>query len=99
MQALAAFSQILDSSLPRQVIVTRGPFPPRDAEKEKPAQSTAVIEAPRGEIESVLAGWWRELLGVDNVGRDDDFFDLGGHSLTGIRLFAKIEKITRSRLD
>jgi thioesterase domain-containing protein/acyl carrier protein len=39
-----------------------------------------------------MADIWRELLGVDEVGRDDDFFALGGHSLAAVRLFAKIRK-------
>ncbi|MFF4832711.1 amino acid adenylation domain-containing protein [Streptomyces sp. NPDC001315] len=38
-------------------------------------------EPPRGPAEELVAGIWRELLGVETVGRDDDFFDLGGHSL------------------
>jgi len=40
----------------------------------------------------VLAEWWQELLGVKTVGLDDDFFDLGGHSLIAVRLFSKIKK-------
>jgi len=43
-------------------------------------------------VESVIAEVWRELLGVDEVGRDDDFFALGGHSLAAVRLFARIRK-------
>ena len=35
---------------------------------------------------------WRELLGVDQVGRNDDFFELGGQSLVAMRLFAWIRK-------
>jgi thioesterase domain-containing protein/acyl carrier protein len=44
------------------------------------------------ELEEVLTGWWRELLGLDHVAVDDDFFNLGGHSLTGVALFAKIKQ-------
>ena len=43
-------------------------------------------------VESVLAGWWQELLGHEQLGLDDDFFDLGGHSIIVMRLFAKIKK-------
>jgi amino acid adenylation domain-containing protein len=38
-------------------------------------------EAPVGKIETTLAGIWAELLKVERVGRFDDFFALGGHSL------------------
>jgi amino acid adenylation domain-containing protein len=40
-----------------------------------------VYEAPVGEIEATLAAIWAELLKVERVGRYDDFFALGGHSL------------------
>jgi len=48
--------------------------------------------APEGVIETRLAGFWAELLGVDQIGTDDNFFDLGGHSLVAVRLFARIRK-------
>ena len=43
-------------------------------------------------VELVIADAWRELLGVEEVLREDDFFALGGHSLAAIRLFARIRK-------
>lgn len=51
--------------------------------------------APRDEIEKTLVGFWQELLGVDQVGVQDSFFDLGGHSLLAVRLFAKIKAAYR----
>ncbi len=47
---------------------------------------------PRDEIERTLVSFWQELLGVDMVGVKDSFFDLGGHSLIAVRLFAKVKK-------
>jgi amino acid adenylation domain-containing protein len=38
--------------------------------------------APEGEIETVLAGIWSELLQIERIGRHDNFFSLGGHSLS-----------------
>ncbi|OHV53272.1 non-ribosomal peptide synthetase [Photorhabdus temperata] len=49
-----------------------------------------VYEAPQGEMETVLAAIWRELLGVEQISRHDNFFALGGHSLLGIRLMNRI---------
>ncbi|MCT4554969.1 MAG: SDR family NAD(P)-dependent oxidoreductase [Pelagimonas sp.] len=51
--------------------------------------------APEGTIETQLAAFWEELLGVQNVGAQDSFFDLGGHSLIAVRLFAKVKKAFR----
>lgn len=45
---------------------------------------------PEGETEKRLAGIWQNLLGIDRLGRDDDFFDLGGTSLLALRLFGRI---------
>jgi thioesterase domain-containing protein len=38
-------------------------------------------EPPQGEVECAIAALWSELLGVERVGRHDNFFDLGGYSL------------------
>ena len=48
--------------------------------------------SPRDHIERLLAGIWCELLGVDDIGVHDNFFDLGGHSLIGIQLLAQVEQ-------
>ena len=45
------------------------------------AARTGPAAAPRSDLEGVLAGIWREVLGLDEVGIHDNFFDLGGHSL------------------
>lgn len=54
--------------------------------------------APGGELESWLAGVWSELLNVDRVGAEDDFFELGGDSLAASKLFLRIEERTGARL-
>jgi len=43
--------------------------------------------------EELLAGLWSELLGVEEVTREDSFFDLGGHSLLAARLTSKVLEI------
>ena len=48
--------------------------------------------APANDIERRLAGFWQDLLGVGEVGVEDSFFDLGGHSLIAVRLFAMVKK-------
>ena len=42
--------------------------------------------------EQLVAGMWRELLGVEQVRQEDNFFDLGGTSLTAIKLLQRVEK-------
>jgi amino acid adenylation domain-containing protein len=48
--------------------------------------------AAQSEIEQWLAGLLTGLLGVARVGRDDNFFNLGGHSLMGAQLIAKVQQ-------
>ncbi|NUT53571.1 MAG: hypothetical protein HOV94_40730, partial [Saccharothrix sp.] len=47
--------------------------------------------APRDELERSVARAWRDLLGVERVGANDDFFDLGGHSLLITKLAAWVQ--------
>ncbi|KAG0204092.1 hypothetical protein BGX31_003260, partial [Mortierella sp. GBA43] len=47
-------------------------------------------EAPQGEIEIAVAQIWSELLNMERVGRNDNFFALGGHSLLAVRLVNRI---------
>jgi amino acid adenylation domain-containing protein len=50
----------------------------------------ARYEAPQGEHEQALAAIWQDLLRVERVGRNDNFFALGGHSLMAVQLCARI---------
>jgi non-ribosomal peptide synthetase component F len=45
---------------------------------------------PQGEIEEAVARIWRELLGVEHVARQDNFFDLGADSVTAMRLAVRV---------
>lgn len=54
--------------------------------------------APRNETEERLARIWGEVLGMDNIGVRDNFFDLGGHSLLAIRMFFVVEETFRKNV-
>jgi len=47
---------------------------------------------PQGALEIVLAALWADVLSLEQVGRDDDFFALGGHSLSATRLYARLRE-------
>ena len=50
-------------------------------------------EAPRGEVETALAGIWAEVLRLERVGRNDNFFELGGHSLLAVKMLSKVRQL------
>lgn len=59
------------------------------------AYASRDYEAPQGKTEITLAEIWSQLLKVERIGRRDDFFQLGGHSL----LTVKVISLLRARLD
>ncbi|MFE1787466.1 AMP-binding protein [Streptomyces sp. NPDC059525] len=56
----------------------------------EPESAAGTYRAPRNDTERVLAEAFAEVLELDRVGIDDDFFDLGGNSLRAIRLVGLI---------
>lgn len=60
--------------------------------------STATFVPPTGKTELLLTKIWSAVLGIQQIGIRDNFFDLGGHSLLAILLFAQIEKETGKKL-
>ena len=51
---------------------------------ERPVLDVA-FETPQGQVEETVVGIWRRLLGLDRVGANDNFFDLGGTSLLAVQ--------------
>jgi amino acid adenylation domain-containing protein len=54
--------------------------------------------AAESEMEQVIAGIWQAALGLPEVGKYDNFFDLGGHSLLVAQIHAKLEKAVGRRV-
>ena len=51
--------------------------------------------APRTEVEQTVADIWRRVLQVEQVGVNDNFFDLGGHSLLVLRIHRELQETFR----
>lgn len=69
------------------------PVPDRDAVLAQ------AYEAPANERERLLAELWRNLLGVERVGRNDHFFELGGHSLLATQVIARLRMLMGVELE
>ncbi|MFI5714246.1 amino acid adenylation domain-containing protein [Nocardia sp. NPDC051750] len=58
----------------------------------EPVFEATEFRAPSTPIEEIVARIFAEVLGVDRVGADDDFFALGGNSLVGTQVAARLSK-------
>jgi acyl carrier protein len=63
------------------------------------SRSAVAYVAPQSEIEHTIAQTWREVLDVEKIGRHDNFFDLGGHSLLMIRVQSKLREVLHRDLS
>ncbi|WP_237380067.1 non-ribosomal peptide synthetase [Cupriavidus sp. SW-Y-13] len=62
------------------------------------AASPRAFEAPVGELAQALAAIWAEVLHLERVGQQDNFFDIGGHSLLLIRVHRLMEERLTTRV-
>ncbi|MGC1494686.1 MAG: beta-ketoacyl synthase N-terminal-like domain-containing protein [Sulfitobacter sp.] len=89
-------AQVMVSSIPLDQLIAQADQPA--VEPASPGQSferpdlDGSFVAPRNSIEERLGEMWQNLLGVSPVGVEDSFFDLGGHSLIAVRLFANVKR-------
>jgi hypothetical protein len=84
------------SVLARLPVETRGLAARVAAQRQPP--SPAAYVAPLGQMEEIVATIWRELFEVDRIGMDDNFFDLGGHSLLLVRAHERLLQEVRADL-
>ncbi|MEO1654126.1 MAG: phosphopantetheine-binding protein, partial [Bacteroidota bacterium] len=70
-------------------------------QEDKP-QSLTSEEAylpPRNEIETLLANIWQEVLNIEKIGVKEDFLEMGGTSLTAIRIMARLNEYLELELE
>ena len=75
--------------LPRLPVTVNGKLDTR-ALPAPEYQDADHYRAPTNAVEEILAGIYAQVLGLDRVGIDDSFFDLGGDSLSAMRLIAAL---------
>ncbi|MDQ2106594.1 beta-ketoacyl synthase N-terminal-like domain-containing protein, partial [Azospirillum isscasi] len=63
-----------------------------DALLALPAESAPATPASLSAVQERVAAVWREVLGRDSIGPDENFFDAGGHSLRLVRVHARLEE-------
>ena len=65
---------------------------------ETRARATVEYKAPGSELELQIADTWKEVLYLEQVGLDDNFFDLGGHSLLVVQAHRKLREVIEKPL-
>jgi acyl-coenzyme A synthetase/AMP-(fatty) acid ligase/thioesterase domain-containing protein/acyl carrier protein len=80
-EVLESFPQLASGKIDRQAL-------PAPSARRAPARTGLAPSLP---LERELAAIWAEVLGLDRVDVDDDFFALGGDSLRAARVFAELE--------
>ncbi|MFE0805770.1 serine hydrolase, partial [Streptomyces sp. NPDC058812] len=87
----AAFTALAALPLNANGKVDRRALPAPDADGEDDTQRP--YTAPVTGMEKVMAGVWKQTLGLDRVGTGDNFFELGGHSMLIIKVMAAARKL------
>ena len=103
----SALRQLLSESLPDYmvpshfVMLDRLPLTPNGkvdrkalpAPDAQPTRSEASYAAPENDLDRIVVEVWQETLGLDSVGIDDNFFDIGGHSLLVVSMHRRLREM------
>lgn len=109
---LASLRKTMAVSLPRYMLPSRilaiGAIPKTDngkidrrrliGELDQMAMTRVAKTPPASAMEALIADLWREQLGPVEIGRDDSFFDAGGHSLMTVQFLNRLKERTGVRL-
>ena len=82
-------------AMDRMPLTANGKLDKKALPAPPPPSTAAPQDAPANEIEEAIAGIWKEVLDCDVVGRNDNFFDLGGHSLNATQVAARLRDVLK----
>jgi non-ribosomal peptide synthase protein (TIGR01720 family) len=106
-EGIEVFQRLLTLNKVNQIVVSTTDLPARIKQWIKPLQIINQADsltlharpylqnsyvAPRNEIEQTIAKIWQEILGIEQVGIEDNFLELGGDSLLSIQITARANK-------
>lgn len=96
------FSYLIEQSRPKDAQAASrensGTLQQAPGAHPRPDLATPYV-APRNELEESIAAIWQSVLGIDRVGMNDGFVELGGHSLMAIQLIARVREMFETELS
>ncbi|GAA5046551.1 hypothetical protein GCM10023318_12080 [Nocardia callitridis] len=101
----SALAETLPAYMVPTAVVTLSEFPLNTSGKldrkalPRPTFQAREFRAPATPVQQLVAGVFAEVLGLDRVGLDDSFFDLGGNSLIATQLVSKLSTTLDSRVS
>lgn len=85
--------------IPEMPLLPSGKINLKALPKPNIQETIAEYVAPTTELEKALVEIWKDLIGIKNIGIDDNFFDLGGTSLIAVKAKIQTEKLSNKRLS
>ncbi|MGZ4111686.1 MAG: amino acid adenylation domain-containing protein, partial [Tumebacillaceae bacterium] len=85
----ARFMQVEEMPLTTSGKIDRKLLP--EFSDERPELASSYV-APRNELESAIVDIWQTILNLSQIGVEDKFFDLGGHSLDATRVISRVNR-------
>ena len=109
-EALRAWlaGRLSSAAVPQQIfIVPRMPLTPNGklddrqllAEVHRPARNPNAKREARTQTEDAITRIWEEILGVSNIGLDEDFFELGASSLQAVQMVSRLRDVSGCALS
>ena len=100
-------AQVVQSirDLPAVIATASKPTVWTQAHHSRQDRATAAVSCPSGipegleELEQQLEGLWRQVLGVELIGREQDFFQAGGESLAALQILNRVQELYRLELS
>ncbi len=77
----------------------RGRSDARQGSVSKSSEPTPSMISTSGDVEGIIRSIWIDLLQTDAVGLDDNFFDIGGHSLLAVQVNARLQEQISSQIS
>jgi phthiocerol/phenolphthiocerol synthesis type-I polyketide synthase E len=106
-EGVEALQRVLGAGLPQVAVVTHdlaghiqeisthvqaAPAPTGMEERHSRPELGSQFESPQTEVEKRIGEIWAEVLGIDQIGVDDNFFEMGGHSLLATGVLSRVRQ-------